>query len=293
MQVLKKGNSMKLTFVSFAAVMSSAVALTAPTFAGDLPKTQSVRDTGKLSIANGLAYAPFEFVDTAGKPAGLDIELAEASAKALGVELDITTIPFSSQITALASGRVSIAWSTFSVTEERLKQVDFVTFLSSATVLMTTAENAGRFKSKDDLCGASIAVQTGSIADFAADKLSAECEAAGKAKIEKSIYPEQQDTIQAVSTGRAIGRFDDSTAAGYLETESKGKFVVVPGSYFPTPLGLAVAKGDKETAEMMRATLQQLMDDGTYKGIVDKYNMSTSATDKSIIITDPSQITGQ
>ena len=284
---------MKLSPVSFAAVMSCAVAATATASASELPKNQNVRETGKLSIANGLAYAPFEFVDTAGKPAGLDIEMAEASAKALGVELDITTIPFSSQITALASGRVQIAWSTFSVTEERLKQVDFVMFLSASTVLMTTAENAAKFKSKEDLCGASIAVQTGSIADFAADKLSAECEAAGKAKIDKSIYPEQQDTIQAVSTGRAIGRFDDSTAAGYLETESKGKFVVVPGSYFPTPLGLAVAKGDKETAEMMRATLQQLMDDGSYKTIVDKYNMGSSSIDKSVIITDPSQIAGQ
>ncbi|WP_245384600.1 hypothetical protein [Rhizobium leguminosarum] len=39
-----------------------------------------------------------------------------------------------------------------------------------------------------------------------------------------------KDTIQAVLTGRADARFDDSTAAGYYEQTSNGKLVVAPES---------------------------------------------------------------
>ncbi|AZO68064.1 ABC transporter substrate-binding protein [Mesorhizobium sp. M6A.T.Cr.TU.016.01.1.1] len=277
------------------ALSASVVGLVASCFATaalsqGLPKNEEVRATGKFKISNSLAYAPFEYVDEAGKPVGLDIELADAVAHALGAELEIVRMPFASQIPSLASERTKVAWATFSVTPERLKQVDFITFLSAATVFVVPAENASKFKSKDDLCGTSIAVQTGSAADFAADKLNEDCKSSGRAEIKKSIYPEQKDAIQAVLTERVVGRLDDSTAAGYYASESNGKMVVVPGSYFPTPLGVAVAKGDSASAEMMRAVLQKVMDDGTYEKIIDKFNMATSAVSKSEIITSADQL---
>ncbi len=271
-----------LAFTAFSLLSGALHAQIAP--------TKEVRESGKLSIASSLSYAPFEYVDEKGAPAGLDIELAQASANALGVKLDIVTIPFAAQIPALASNRVKVAWATFSVKEERLRQVDFVVFLQAGTVLSTLPAKAAQFKTADDLCGQTIAVQSGAAADFTADKLSARCTAAGRKAISKAIYPDQKDIIQAVLTGRAIGRLDDSTASGYYQASSGGKLVVVPGQYDVLPLGIAVPKGDKETAEMMRRAIQGLIADGSYGRILDKYGVSLARVTAATVITRMDQL---
>lgn len=269
-------------------VAGSALMTTA--YAAEIPIAQDVKDSGQLAIASSLAYAPFEFVDEQGKPAGLDIELAKAVADRLGVKLKIVTIPFASQIPALASGRVKIAWATFSVTAERLAQVDFVSFLEAGTVVSTLPANKERFATQNGLCGASVAVQSGTAADFVADRIVADCEKAGLPAMRKAIYPEQKDVIQAVLSGRAEARLDDSTSAGYYEATSKGRMVVAGRSLYPAPLGAAVVKGDKATAEMLEAALSSLIADGTYATILDKYNLRASAVSKPALYSNPSQL---
>ncbi|MBK3745804.1 ABC transporter substrate-binding protein [Paraburkholderia aspalathi] len=259
-------------------------------FAQEIPITPDVKESGKLTIASSLSYAPFEYVDENGKPVGVDIELASAVAELMNVKLDILTIPFASQIPSLAAGRVKVAWATFSVTEERLKQVDFVAFLQAGTVISTLPEHKDSFARKTDICGKAIAVQTGSAADFAADKLDAECKAANLEGIKKSIYPELKDTIQSVLSGRSEALLDDTTSAGYYENTSGGKLVLAGESYFPAPLGVAVAKGDVATAAMMDAALQKLISDGRYETILKKYNLTTSGLPKTVIYTDASQL---
>lgn len=258
--------------------------------AGGLPVTESVKSSGKLTISNALGYPPLQFADAGGKPSGLNIELAEATAKVLNAKLDLIIMPFPSQIPTLSSGRTKIAWAAFSVTGERLKQVDFITYLSAPTVLVTTSENSSRFKGAANLCGAVVAVAAGSAADFAADKLSASCTDSGKEALKKKIYPDEQSTIQAVQTGKVDGLLDDATVASYLESKTNKQFVIAPGAYFPVPLGVAVSKGDTETAQMIQAAFQELMKDGTYQTIIKKYNMQSAAIDKSEIITNVDQI---
>jgi len=267
-----------------------ALTLAPNAFGAEIPLTDSVKSSGTLTIASGLDYAPFEFVDANGQPAGLDVELANEAAKLISAKLNIQRIPFASQIPSLAAGRVKVAWATFTVKQDRLKQVDFVTFLQSGTVAMVLPDKKGSISDAKGLCGKRVAVQTGSAADFTADKLSEDCMKSSLPKIEKVIFPEQKDTIQAVLTGRADARFDDTTAAGYYEQTSKGKLVVAPGIYDVLPLGVAVQKGDKASAEMMRAIFQELIANGTYKTVLDKYGMSLAAVENSRIITSVDQI---
>lgn len=269
---------------------AALAALTTAARANEIPVTEAVKASGKLTIANALDYAPNEYIDEHGKPAGMNIELATAAAELMNVEIDIVRMPFPSQIPGLSAGRIKIGWETFTVNEERLKQVDFVTFMQAGTVVATKPENKEKFAAKNSLCGAKVAVQTGTSADFAADKLDADCKAANLSPIQKSIYPEQKDTIQAVLTDRTEARLDDSTSAGYYELTSGGKLVIAGESYYTAPLGVAIAKGDKETAAMLEAAFRELMSNGTYETILKKYNMTTSALQKPEIFTDAAQL---
>lgn len=267
-------------------VMASAIGA----YAQEVSVTPAVQEAGKLAIASSLAYAPFEFTDEKGAPAGLNIELAHAVAEALGVELDIVTIPFAATIPAIVSGRVKVGWATFSVLPERIVQVDFVAFMQTGVVVSTLPENKDNFANKTDLCGKTIAVGNGSSSDVSADKLSEECTAAGLPALNKVIFPEQKDAIQAVITGRAEARLDDDTAAGYYEVTTNGQLVVAGESFYPAPLAIAVPKGDAETAKMIASAFRKIIADGSYQAILDSYGMVNAALTEPVIYTDSSQI---
>jgi polar amino acid transport system substrate-binding protein len=258
--------------------------------AAELPKSPEVAETGKLVIANTLEYAPFEFIDEDGKQVGINIELAEAAAKLLGAELEVTRIPFPSMIPGLAADRFKVAWETFAATDERLKQVDFVMFIKSGIVASTTADKAEQFQGENNLCGKRVGVIGGAVADFIADRLSAECKEKGLPEIQKSVFPEGKDIIQAALSDRIDARLDDATASGYFEVTSKGQMVVVPGLYDVAPLGIAVPKGDTATAEMLRAVLAELIADGTYKEIMSKYGMTSAMIEEAYIVDSADKI---
>ena len=252
--------------------------------AQDIPKSPEVKETGKLLIANTLEYAPFEFIDENGKQVGINIELAQETAKLVGAELEVTRIPFPSMIPGLAAGRFKVAWETFAATEERLKQVDFVMFIKSGIVASTTPEKAASFQGDNNLCGKRVGVIGGAVGDFLADRLSEECKGKNLPEIKKSVFPEGKDIIQAVLSDRIDARLDDATASGYFEVTSKGQLVVVPGLYDVAPLGIAIPKGDVETASMLEGAINTLIENGTYKAIMAKYGMTSAMIEEAYVV---------
>ena len=64
----------------------------------------------------------------------------------------------------------------------------------------------------------------------------------------------------------------------------------MPGLYDVSPLGVAVPKGDKETAEMLRAALQAMIENGTYKTIMAKYGMTTAMIEEAYIVDSADKI---
>lgn len=255
-----------------------------------IPISPQVKQTGKLAVANGLAYAPMEYVDAKGKPAGMNIELAQAVAKVLGAKLKIVKIPFSSSIPALVSGRVDIGWAGYTILPSRLKEVDFVRFLKAGTVIAVLPQNKAEFSKKNSLCGKRVAVVTGNAAVGVAKQLTKKCEAAGLPKLKEEIFPDLQNTIQAVLTGRADARLDDATSAGYFQAKTNGKNVVVGKPFDPAPLGVAVRKGDSATEKMLVAAFDTIIKNGTYAEILKRYGMQSAAVSSAKIFTKLSQL---
>jgi polar amino acid transport system substrate-binding protein len=269
---------------SLSAGLALAAFVGTAVMAQDIPVAPEVAAAGKLSVANTIDYAPFEFMDENGEPTGIIIKMAHAVADMAGVELDLQRTPFPSMIPGLAADRFQVAWATYSVTEERLETVDFVMFLKAGIAASTTPEKVGEFAGDNPMCGKRIGVSAGTASDFLVDTLNAECEAAGLAAIEKMVFNTSQDMVQAVLSDRIDARMDDATASSYFETTSGGQLVVLPQLYDVAPLGLAVAKGDTATAEMMQAALAVLFENGTYQAVLDEYGMGLYAIPEPYIV---------
>lgn len=253
------------------------IAWSAGVWAAEVPKSPEVAQTGALTIANTLDYAPFEYLDADGKQAGIIVELAGEVAKMVGAKLDIQRTPFPSMIPGLAAKQFKIAWETFSANPDRLKQVDFVMFLKAGIAASTTPDKVASFPATNPLCGKKVGVSAGSASDFLVDKLDADCKTAGLPPIAKSVFNASTDIVQAVLSGRIDARIDDATASSYFEVTSGGKLVVLPTLYDVAPLGLAIAKDDAPTQAMMVAALDEMFKSGAYQKILDKYGMGKYA----------------
>lgn len=274
------------------AAATSTIWMTAA-FAADIPVASWVKNSGKFNPAMSLSYVPFGSLDASGKPQGFDVELAQNVADLIGAKLAIETVTFPNQIPGLVSGRIKTAWSTFSVTGERLRQVDFVEYLSAGSIAAVLPANKDRFSQDGSLCGAAVAVAQGSSGDFVLDQLNKNCRAAGKPDIKKTIYPDQRQEIQATITGRTDAWLDDSTVVGYYEKQSKGELVKTGPNYYPLPLAMAVAKGDRETAEMLRAALQTLINNGKYGELLKRYGLDDSGIKTVTVYTNEDQVRKQ
>lgn len=83
------------------------------------------KSNGTLTMATNAQFEPYEYKDGGDKIIGLDVDMATAIADKLGMELKITDIDFDSIITAVQSGKADIGVAGMTVTEDRLKNIDF------------------------------------------------------------------------------------------------------------------------------------------------------------------------
>jgi ABC-type amino acid transport substrate-binding protein len=114
---------------------------------------------GKLHVGIEMSFPPMEFYDDLKKPAGADVELANALGKALGVEVELVNMDFDGLLPAVQSGQVDIAISAMTVTTERSAQVDFIPYLEMGSGILVIMGNPQRIRRPEDLCGRTIATQ--------------------------------------------------------------------------------------------------------------------------------------
>lgn len=91
-----------------------------------------VRSNGTLVMATNAHFEPYEFYEN-NKITGIDVDMAQAVCDILGMELKIEDMDFDSIISAVQSGKADIGVAGMTVTEDRLKNIDFTISYTTAT----------------------------------------------------------------------------------------------------------------------------------------------------------------
>ena len=97
------------------------------------------RSNGTLVMATNAAFEPYEFYAD-GKIVGIDAEMAQAVCDILGMELKIEDMEFDSIINAVQSGKADIGVAGMTVTEDRLKSIDFTDSYATGTQVIIVRE---------------------------------------------------------------------------------------------------------------------------------------------------------
>ncbi len=97
------------------------------------------RSNGKLVMATNAAFEPYEYYD--GETIiGIDADMAQAICDKLGYELQIDDMEFASIINAVQTGKADVGIAGMTVTEDRLKNIDFTDSYTTARQVIIVKE---------------------------------------------------------------------------------------------------------------------------------------------------------
>jgi polar amino acid transport system substrate-binding protein len=230
-----------------------------------------IKSAGELQVGVDATYAPNEYKDASGKPIGWDIDLFDAVSATLGLKAVYNVAGFDTIIPNITGGKYDVGVSSFTDTVEREKQVNFVNYYSAGILW---ASPVGKTVDPDNACGLKVAVETGTTEEQ--DELPAKstaCTDAGKPAIQILKFDGQDQATQAVVLGQADAMSADSPITEYAIAKSKSKLQVAGKTFEVAPYGVAVDKGS-ELDKAIQAAFQAIVDDGTYKKILDKWGVA-------------------
>lgn len=247
---------------------------------------------GKLVICSDIPYPPQEFFDDSGKAVGSDIEIAEGIATNLGLEPQIENSVFDTIIAAVTSGKCDIIVSAQNITSDRVKQVDMIPYFQAGQSFVVAKGNPAGIKTEDDLCGKSVAAETGTTeidylkgtGDYEGKGLTAACQSKGNEPIDIKEYPKDSDALAALISGNTDAYFADSPVAGYYTVQQPDKFELSGLTLDVAQEGISVPKDKNELRDAVATALKSMMDDGTYGQILDKYGVADGALESSDVV---------
>lgn len=220
-----------------------------------------VKKSGKLSIATSPDFPPFESLE-GDKVVGIEIDLLEMIAEKLGVELEINQMDFDSVLPGIQSGKFTVGVSGITVTEDRQKNADFTDpYFAAAQAIVVLKDSP--IKSKADLEGKKVSVQTGTTAE----------EYCMKNGYEVLAFQANNDALSALTSGKVDAWVIDNETGIQMSASTNGETVVLDEPMTTEPYSFAFKKGSTSLVNEINGYIQGWLKDGTIEKIFEKYNV--------------------
>ncbi|WP_157247394.1 ABC transporter substrate-binding protein [Nonomuraea typhae] len=240
---------------------------------------ESVRAAGVLRVATAEGYPPMEMYKPGTQElTGVDPDLAVAIGERLGLRTTVTNASFDGLLPGLQGGRWDLVMSSMSDTEQRRKVVDFVDYFNAGGSVLVKKGNPEGIKSLADLCGRKVVLAKGSSNLDIGQRQNDKC----AAKMEILQSADAPTGLLTIDSGRTVATIVDSPVA-YMYAKETGKYEVLPEQYDAGPWGIAVGKRNAGLRDAVAKALQEMVGDGSYRAILDKYGTGPNAVAKVTI----------
>ena len=162
------------------------------------------KDTLVVGITN---FEPMDYQDENGNWIGFDADMAKAFAESLGVDVEFQEINWDYKVMELNAKNIDCVWNGMTINDE-VKAAMSVSdpYCLNAQVLVVPADKADQFQSVEDLEGLTVAVESGSAGEDAAQALG----------LTTVPVQKQSDTLMEVSAGTSDAAVIDLLMAGAM-----------------------------------------------------------------------------
>jgi polar amino acid transport system substrate-binding protein len=244
----------------------------------------AIKSDGVIKIGTDSTYAPSEFLDTDGKTViGFDVDLFNAVAAKLGLKTEWQSAKFDAIIPGVQSGKYEIGISSFTINDERKKQVNMISYFNAGTQWATKKGNPSGIQ-PDAACGKKVAVQTSTVQDTDdLPKREKACESGGKPKFTVDRYQDQGQATASVVTGKDDAMLADSPVVAYAVKQSKDQLEALGDIYDSAPYGYVAKKDQADFAQALADAVKALISDGTYKTVLDKWGVTAGGIDNPAV----------
>lgn len=223
--------------------------------------------SAKLTMATEATFPPYEYYD-GDAIVGIDVEVAQAIAEKLGMELEVTDIAFDSIIPGIQTGKYDMGMAGMTVTDERKEQVNFSDSYATGVQVVIVKDDSP-ITSVDDLFadGASTVVgtQAGTTGFIYA---TSDIEDVGLGTVKS--FGKTTDAVEALKNGQVDCVILDNEPAKALVAANEGLHIL-DTEYAVEDYAIAIAKENTDLLEKVNKALSELTADGTLQSIVDKY----------------------
>ncbi len=224
-------------------------------------------EAGKLHMSTNAAFPPYEMMTDDGGFEGIDVEVAEAIAKKLGLELVVDDMSFDAALTAVQTGQSDIAMAGITVTDDRLEVMDFSDSYATGVQVVIVKEDSP-IASVDDLSNAEMIgcqkATTGYI--YCSDTP----ENGGYGEDHVTAYDTGALAVMALVNGQVDAVVIDNEPAKAYVAENPG-LKILDTEFAVEDYAIGFAKGNTALKDAVNDAMAELKADGTFQSIVDKY----------------------
>ncbi|WP_233839156.1 ABC transporter substrate-binding protein [Paraburkholderia sp. ZP32-5] len=218
------------------------------------------------------SYAPFESKAPDGKLVGFDIDLGNEICRRLNAKCVWVEQNFDSMIPGLKAKKFDGALSSMSMTPQRAAQIAFSSKLFNTPTRLVARQGANLLPTAESLKGKTIGVEQGTIQETYAKTY---WEPNGT----KIVPYQDQDQVYAdLISGRLDAALQDAVQAdiGFLKTPRGTGFAfvgkdIVDANILGNGAGIGMRKEDADLKAKVDKAIADMIKDGTYKKIEQKY----------------------
>lgn len=212
-----------------------------------------------LYVGTNAEFAPFEYLEK-GKVTGFDMELMNALAKEMKMDVKIENMAFDGLLPALQMKKVDVVIAGMTETPERKKAVSFTKPYFKAKQVIITKEGKD-IKDFKELSGKKVGVMLGFTGDAVVSDIKG-------VKVQR--FDATYSAVMALEKGKVDAVVADSEPAKKYIASYKD-LAIASAKVEEEDYAIAVRKNDKALLDNLNKALVKVKSNGTYDALLKKY----------------------
>lgn len=227
--------------------------------------TNETSEGGTFTVGFDQDFPPMGFVGEDGEYTGFDLELAQETAKRLGLTYVAQPIAWDAKNMELESGNIDCIWNGFTMTGREDEYTWSEPYMENSQVVVVM-EDSG-IETLEDLAGKIVEVQADSSAEAALKEMPDLTSTFGTLQ----TTPDYNTAFMDLEMGSVDAIAMDVIVAGYQMQEREGSFKLLEESLASEEYAIGFKKGNTELCEKVQQTLEEMAADGTMAEISEKW----------------------
>jgi polar amino acid transport system substrate-binding protein len=241
-----------------------------------------IRQAGVVQTGSSFSFQPLYYYSESNQPSGIVIDILNEANKRLGISAKWQEMQYPNLLIGLQSDKIQVAGSQFTRTADNANQAIFFGIWQNGISLLV--RKGTNISTETDVCGLTIGVPSTVQGDIDwAKKVNGQCTGAGKPGVNIKEYDQTTDQLIALRSKQIDGMVNSTLSETYAAKTDTSLVIALPNKIANNVSGFAVAKNDPQLANAYKAAITQMMADGTYKKIFDKYGLGYAAFSKVVI----------